>query len=47
MTPTDVYRAPMRSRRDDVDPGLAVQRALAMDVCGIGGLLAPTSRRSE
>ena len=41
MTPADVYRAPMRSRRDDVIPGLAVQRALAMDVCGIGGLLAP------
>ena len=33
------YRAPMRSRRDDVDPGLAVERALALGVCGTGGRL--------
>ncbi|VXC22593.1 conserved hypothetical protein [Aeromicrobium sp. 9AM] len=31
-----VYRAPMRSRRDDVDAGAAVVRALAIGVCGIG-----------
>lgn len=35
-----VYRAPMRSRRDDVDPVLAVERALALGVVGIGGRLA-------
>ena len=32
----DVYRAPMRSRRDDVDPQLAVDRALEHGVCGMG-----------
>lgn len=26
----------MRSRRDDVDPSLAVRRALALGMCGIG-----------
>jgi hypothetical protein len=35
-----VYRAPMRSRRDDVDPGLAVERALTVSACGIGGRLS-------
>jgi hypothetical protein len=34
-----VYRAPMRSRRDDVDHGLAVERALTVGSCGIGGRL--------
>jgi len=33
---TDVYRAPMRSRRDDVDPRLAVERALKLGLCGMG-----------
>ena len=33
---TDVYRAPMRSRRDDVDPRLAVERALEIGLCGMG-----------
>jgi len=33
---TDVYRAPMRSRRDDVDPRLAVERALQLGICGMG-----------
>ncbi|MEO9323956.1 GAF domain-containing protein [Nocardioides sp. C4-1] len=33
------YRAPMRSRRDDVDPALAVRRALDLGLCGIGGVL--------
>lgn len=40
-----VYRAPMRSRRDDVDPGLAAARAFSEGVCGVGGRLprAPVS----
>lgn len=37
MTP--VFRAPMRSRRDDVDPGAAVERALTFGVVGVGGSL--------
>jgi hypothetical protein len=36
-----VYRAPMRSRRPDVDAGAAVVRALDEGVCGIGGRLSP------
>ncbi|WP_182523412.1 GAF domain-containing protein [Nocardioides dongkuii] len=39
MAPTLVYRAPMRSRRDDVDHGAAVERALALGLCGVGGRL--------
>lgn len=35
----DVYRAPMRSRRDDVDAAAAVARALRCGICGIGGRL--------
>lgn len=35
-----VHRAPMRSRDDAVDPGLAVERALALGVVGMGGRLA-------
>lgn len=43
-----VYRAPMRSRHDDVDPGLAVERALASGVCGVGGRLStPPSTLAE
>lgn len=40
-----VYRAPMRSRDDDVSDGPAVERALALGVCGVGGRLddAPDS----
>lgn len=40
-----VYRAPMRSRDDDVGDGPAVERALALGVCGVGGRLddAPDS----
>lgn len=34
-----VYRAPMRSRLDDVDAVLALERALALGVVGIGGRL--------
>ena len=33
------YRAPMRSRRDDVDPALAVERALRLGLVGVGGAL--------
>ncbi|MFN3865883.1 MAG: GAF domain-containing protein [Demequina sp.] len=36
-----VYRAPMRSRRDDVPLGVAVERALTKGLCGFGGALAP------
>ncbi len=32
-----VYRAPMRSRRDDVDPWASVERALALGLVGFGG----------
>ena len=42
MTP--VYRAPMRSRRDDVDPGASVARALARGRCGMGEI---TDLRAE
>ncbi|MGK3948339.1 GAF domain-containing protein [Microbacterium sp. K2] len=40
-----VYRAPMRSRDGDVPDGPAVERALALGVCGVGGRLddAPDS----
>ena len=40
---TQVYRAPMRSRRDDVEPYLAVERALDHGLCGMG---AATDDRS-
>ncbi|WP_432950919.1 GAF domain-containing protein [Kribbella sp. CA-253562] len=39
-----VHRAPMRSRRDDVPEGLAVDRALELSVCGLGGALIPPPR---
>lgn len=35
-----VYRAPMRSRRSDAEPGAAVERALRLGLCGMGGVLA-------
>ena len=31
-----VYRAPMRSRRDDVDHGVTIERALTLGLCGFG-----------
>ncbi|WP_431073811.1 GAF domain-containing protein [Microbacterium phyllosphaerae] len=34
-----VHRAPMRSRDDGVSEGLAVDRALRIGVCGVGGRL--------
>lgn len=40
-----VYRAPMRSRRDDVDWGAAVERALAKGLCGFGGPKNPSDER--
>lgn len=39
MRAEQVYRAPMRSRDDDVPAGLAVERALELGLCGIGGRL--------
>lgn len=39
MTETPTYRAPMRSRRDDIAPGAAVERALRLGICGVGGRL--------
>ncbi len=43
-----VYRAPMRSRRDDVDPHAAVERALRLGLCGIGEVTDErTARRLE
>ncbi|MDT5338589.1 MAG: hypothetical protein QOD90_4094 [Mycobacterium sp.] len=37
----DVYRAPMRSRRDDVDVQATIDRAMSLQVCGFGGILHP------
>jgi hypothetical protein len=36
VAPTPVYRAPMRSRRDDVDHAAAVERAVRLGVVGVG-----------
>jgi hypothetical protein len=36
-----VYRAPMRSRRDDVGSGAGTVRGLAEGVCGLGGAVDP------
>jgi hypothetical protein len=33
---TAVYRAPMRSRRDDVDVAATIERALTLALCGFG-----------
>lgn len=43
MTP--VYRAPMRSRRDDIDAGAGARRALSIGVCGMGEATEPRSER--
>jgi hypothetical protein len=40
-----VYRAPMRSRRDDVDFGATIDRALSRGLCGFGGPKAPSDER--
>ena len=34
---TSVYRAPLRSRRNDIDPRLTANRALSSGLCGFGG----------
>ena len=31
-----VYRAPMRSRRDDIDVAATIERALKLGLCGFG-----------
>lgn len=33
---TQVYRAPLRSRRDDIDPQMTLDRAHAHGLCGFG-----------
>jgi hypothetical protein len=40
-----VYRAPMRSRRDDVDVGATIERARALGLCGFGGPREPSDER--
>lgn len=40
MEQLPVFRAPMRSRDDDVPLGVATERALEKGVCGVGGRLA-------
>lgn len=35
------YRAPMRSRRDDISPYAGAARGIAQGLCGIGGRLDP------
>ena len=40
------YRAPMRSRLDSIDAGLAVERALDLGVVGVGGRLSGPPRDS-
>ena len=44
-----MYRAPMRSRRDDVHPQLTINRAQALGLCGSGGDRDPVrlARRIE
>jgi hypothetical protein len=44
MPPTPVYRAPLRSRRDDVDHAATVDRAVRLGVVGVG---EPTDDRAE
>lgn len=34
---TAVYRAPLRSRRDDIDPQASFDRAMSRGLCGFGG----------
>ena len=36
-----VYRAPMRSRRDDVPVKATLARAKSLNLCGFGGILRP------
>ncbi|OBK13385.1 hypothetical protein [Mycobacterium asiaticum] len=39
-----VYRAPMRSRSDDVDPRDTIERALREGLCGFGQLVEPDAQ---
>ncbi|MET0702683.1 MAG: GAF domain-containing protein [Mycobacterium sp.] len=36
-----VYRAPLRSRNDDIDPQATLARAKMAGVCGFGGVITP------
>jgi hypothetical protein len=40
-----VYRAPMRSRRNDVDFGATIERARTHGLCGFGGPKEPSDER--
>jgi hypothetical protein len=40
-----VYRAPMWSRRDDVDPAATIERARSQGLCGFGGPKEPKDDR--
>jgi hypothetical protein len=44
---TAVYRAPMRSRRDDIDVQATIDRAKRLNVCGFGGVLDPPPRNLD
>ena len=44
MTTAPVYRAPLRSRRDDVDHASAIDRAMDLGVVGVGEV---TDERAE
>ncbi|WP_193561403.1 hypothetical protein [Mycolicibacterium hodleri] len=37
----NVYRAPLRSRRDDVDLRATIERAIRLQLCGFGGVIHP------
>ncbi|CAJ1508622.1 GAF domain-containing protein [[Mycobacterium] burgundiense] len=37
----EAYRAPLRSRRDDIDAAQTFRRALSLGLCGFGGVLRP------
>lgn len=43
--PAAVYRAPMRSRRDDVDLEATIERARSLGLCGFGGPQRPADDR--
>jgi hypothetical protein len=43
----DVYRAPMRSRRDDVDVAATIERALTLGLCGFGEPARDSRRRVD
>jgi len=45
MTTSPVYRAPLRSRRDDVDHAAAVDRALLIGIVGVGEALDERAER--